>query len=212
MHIEITLKGLELPHGFTSVTFKKGKPTEEGRDLSREIVERVMKASGVAPTHSEHSASASCSSSYKVVPDLENVPEGTWIVRDAETVCQMSLDPVATESDFTIEDIVAMYNESAKRNKWQQCKAINVTIKRALIPAIKKFPMREDWEAVFIGWEKHHFFSGATGQYTRIKIRTMLHKCRYEEFHEDGTALRDQSTETDSFFADLNAALEKQRV
>lgn len=102
------------------------------------------------------------------------------------------------------EQVIQLYNDYAKKNKWVRCTKLTDELKKRLAKALKQFPELSDWEVILKGWEAHHFFSGKSGQYSSIKIHTMLYSSRYEEFYNDGVALSEKQNDHDDFFAQLN--------
>lgn len=126
--------------------------------------------------------------------------------------CQDSLPLLkADPPEFTCEDIVRIYNAQANRMGWVRVRSISERIRRYLLPALKKHANEEYWETVMAGWESDEFFSGRSGALRNIKIMTMLHKGRHEDFYEDGLLLKGEKEKKESFLADIDAAFTEPR-
>lgn len=230
MLIHVQLDGLELPEGITGVVLTSGSASslalsgnrllsEGNREFGFDIYETISGevfpykelVSGLPAAlvtlsnlklHSEDSSDlkAGFNENFKVVHG---------IVRATEPSCQ-KVDVTRKSDKFNVENLIELYNQYAEKNHWQKCRSITSEIKRYGQAAIKKLPLKEDWVLVFQGWESDPFFSGKSGVYDRIKIRTMFFKTRYMEFYEDGLALLEapKKQTTEEWLAELHAKQE----
>ena len=110
--------------------------------------------------------------------------------------------------EMKADDVVALYNVHAKKNGWQRLVKLTPKIREQLNKALVTFKTEEEWATIMRGWEAHRFFSGKSGEY-KAKLVTMLYKCRYEEFYNDGLELEDGPAlkGADAIVADWGAKL-----
>lgn len=114
------------------------------------------------------------------------------------------INPKTGQKRVTPEDVVELYNIHAKKNGWQISKTLPTVLRKSILSALKKYPSMDQWHTIMKGWESDAFFSGRSGIYDRIKIRTMLYKSRYEDFYEDGLTAQEKQAEHEDFFAQIN--------
>jgi hypothetical protein len=101
--------------------------------------------------------------------------------------------------------IVDLYNDYAKRNKWQVSLKVSMDTMRKLKAAAKELPEMDNWEAVMRGWMAHDFFSGRKLDY-RPNLMTMLFKSRYMDFYNAGLESPEIQT-TDSILDEFKELL-----
>ena len=192
MNIELPEIGIRIllsPIGDGELPFKR-------EDLSVGVIEQVIKvAMSMAAMRespitlkylkdSEVNLDKEGSDLTRNVPDLvdSTIVEGNGDVRGFTK----SLSSNRGCERMTPNAIVEIYNATAKEMGWQTCKTIGSDLNKRLLVMAKNHPDPNYWHTVMIGWKKNPWFSGSSGVYTRVKIRTMVVKARYEDFFEDG--------------------------